>query len=87
MAGLLHKALPKKKPYIYVSLISAMVIGRIVWGVARIVMFGFDFSKFGWAAFWSGAVINAIPGIIVQIILIPLIVLAIEKTKYKKVTP
>lgn len=83
VAGLLHKALPKKKPYIYVSLISAMVIGRIVWGVARIVMFGFDFSKFGWAAFWSGAVINAIPGIIVQIILIPLIVMAIEKTKHK----
>ena len=45
VAGLLHKALPKKKPYIYVSLISAMVIGRIVWGVARIVMFGFDFSN------------------------------------------
>ena len=83
VAGLLYKMLPKKKQYIYVSLIGAMVIGRIVWGVARIVMFGFDFSKFGWAAFWSGAVINAIPGIIVQIILIPVIVMIVEKTKYK----
>ena len=83
VAGLLYKVLPKKKQYIYVSLIGAMVIGRIVWGVARIVMFGFDFSKFGWTAFWTGAVLNAIPGIIVQIILIPVIVMIVEKTKYK----
>ena len=83
VAGLLYKVLPKKKQYIYVSLVGAMVIGRIVWGIARIVMFGFDFSKFGWTAFWTGAVINAIPGIIVQIILIPVIVMIVEKTKYK----
>ena len=83
VSGALYQKLPKKKSSIYVALLVAMVAGRIVWGVARIVMFGFDFSKFGWAAFWSGAVVNAIPGIIVQIILIPLIVMAIEKTKYK----
>ena len=32
-AGLLYKALPKKIPYIYVSLILSMLIGRIVWGL------------------------------------------------------
>ncbi len=79
VAGLLYNALPKKKPYIYVSLAGAMVTGRIVWGVARIVLLGFDFSKFGWSAFWAGAVFNAIPGIIVQIILIPVVVMALEK--------
>lgn len=83
MAGLLYNALPKKKPYIYVSLIGSMVLGRIVWGIARIVMFGFDFTKFGWSAFWAGAVVNAIPGIIVQIILIPVIVMIIQNSKYK----
>ncbi len=81
VAGLLYEKLPKKKPYIYVSLISAMVIGRIVWGISRIVMLGFDFTKFGWAAFWAGAVGNAIPGIIVQIILIPVIVMSVEKIR------
>lgn len=80
MAGILYNALPKKKPYIYASLIGSMVIGRIVWGIARIVMLGFDFDKFGWSAFWAGAVLNAIPGIVVQIILIPVIVMALEKT-------
>jgi thiamine transporter ThiT len=83
-AGLLYKVLPKKRPYIYVSLVGAMILGRIVWGIARIVLFGFDFTKFGWAAFWSGAVLNAIPGIIVQIILIPVVVMAVEKITEKK---
>ena len=56
-----------------------MVTGRIVWGIARIVLLGFDFSKFGWSAFWAGAVTTAIPGIIVQIVLIPVLVMALEK--------
>ncbi len=80
VAGLLYKALPKKKQYIYVSLVGAMIIGRIVWGIARIVMLGFDFTKFGWAAFWAGAVGNAIPGIIVQIIPIPVIIMVLQKS-------
>lgn len=82
VAGLLYNALPKKKPYIYVSLAGAMVTGRIVWGIARIVLLGFDFGKFGWSAFWAGAVFNAIPGIIVQIILIPVVVMALEKANF-----
>ena len=84
VAGLLYNALPKKKPYIYVSLAGAMVTGRIVWGIARIVLLGFDFSKFGWSAFWAGAVLNAIPGIIVQIVLIPVVVMALEKANFLK---
>lgn len=83
-AGLLYNILPKKKQYIYVSLIGSMVLGRVVWGLARIALYGFDFSKFGWSAFWAGAVVNAIPGIIVQIILIPVIVMVLEKMNYIK---
>lgn len=83
VAGLLYNALPKKKKYIYVSLIGAMITGRIVWGIARIVMFGFDFTKFGWSAFWAGAVVNAIPGIIIQIVLIPVIVILIRNSKFE----
>lgn len=81
MAGLLYKALPKKKINIYTSLIGAMVVGRIVWGVVMCCIMGFDVTKFGLAAFWTGAIVNAIPGIIVQIILIPVIVMVLEKAK------
>lgn len=78
-AGLLYKLLPKKKPYIYVSLIAAMLLGRIIWGVARVILLGLGKAPFGWAAFMSGAFLNAIPGIIVQIVLIPILVMALEK--------
>ena len=35
LASLLYRALPKKPGNVYVSLIGAMLGGRIVWGVAR----------------------------------------------------
>lgn len=79
MVGFLHNKLPQKKPFIYVSLISAMVAGRIVWGFARAALFGFDVGRFGFEAFWAGAVLNAIPGIIVQIIIVPVIVMLLQK--------
>lgn len=78
-SALLYRHLPKKKPYIYVSLIGAMLIGRAVWGVVRVILLGFTNSEFGWAAFMSGAFLNAISGIIVQIVLIPILVIALER--------
>ncbi len=85
LSGFLYKKLPSKKPYIYVSLVTSMIVGRIVWGVARLALFSFDVTRFGFEAFWAGAVLNAIPGIIVQIVLIPPIIIAIEKIfKVKK---
>ena len=79
ISGWLYAKLPKKKVSIYVALLSAMVLGRLVWGAARFVCAGLDASAFGISAFWAGAVTTAIPGIIVQIILIPLLVMALEK--------
>lgn len=79
VSGLLYSKLPRKKTSIYVSLLSAMVAGRLVWGLARFLCTGLDISAFGLSAFWSGAVATAIPGIIVQILLIPLLVMALER--------
>ena len=79
VAGWLHNKLPKKNGYIYVSLLSAMVIGRLVWGIVMFSCMGFDASKFGISAFLAGAIVNAIPGILVQIILIPVIVILLKK--------
>lgn len=80
-AGLFCKYLPKKKPFIYVSLLGAMVTGRIVWGAVMFCFMGFNSVNFGFAAFWTGAVVNAIPGIIVQIILIPVLIMILEKAR------
>lgn len=82
-AGFLYRKQPKKKGSVYISLLSAMLIGRIVWGAAMFACMGFDTSKFGLAAFLSGAVTTAIPGIVLQIVLIPIIVITLEKAKQK----
>lgn len=79
VSGLLYKALPKKAGYVYVSLISAMLSGRVVWGVVRALLSGVAGSPFTWEMFLSGAVIKAIPGIIVHIALIPCVVFALKR--------
>ncbi len=81
ISGLMHKILPKKKAYIYCSLLIAMIAGRIVWGTAMFIFMGIKGGSFTFAAFLAGAFTNAIPGIIVQIILIPLIVMLLESKK------
>lgn len=79
-AGLLHRLLPRKKPYIYCSLLAAMVIGRLVWGAAMFVCLSAD-GGFTLAAFLAGALTNAIPGIVVQIILVPILVMVLDRFK------
>lgn len=72
---------------LYRSLIVAMLAGRAVWGVVQVIQLGFSGSGFTWSAFMSGAFLNAIPGIIVQLILIPAIMAALNRTglvPYKK---
>ena len=80
-AGLSYKLLPKKPVYVYVALLCGMIDGRIAWGIARYIMAGLGGGTFPFAAFLAGAVTNAIPGIILQILLIPPIVLALKKAK------
>ena len=81
ISGLMHKLLPKKKPYIYCSLITAMIVGRIIWGAAMFICVGMSGGSFTFSAFIAGAITNAIPGIIIQIVLVPLIVMIVEKQK------
>ena len=82
IAGLMHKILPKKKISIYCSVVIAMLLGRLVWGVAMMICMGASGGTFTFAAFLAGAITNAIPGIIVQLILVPILVVLIEKSKF-----
>lgn len=79
LAGLLYKLLPKKYGYVYVSLIGAMLGGRIVWGLARTVMTLFDGTAFTIEMFLAAGFVQAIPGIILHIVVIPPIVYALGK--------
>ena len=84
VAGLMHKILPRKKLSIYCSLITAMIVGRLVWGAAMFICVGASGGSFTLEAFLAGAVTNAIPGIIVQMILVPVLVIILENPKILK---
>ena len=79
MTGILYAKLPKQVPFIYVSLLGAMVAGRVAWGIVSIALYGIAGSGFSMRIFLSGALLNAIPGIILQIVLIPVIIIALKK--------
>ena len=81
-SGLLYARLPKRTRNIYLSLITAMLLGRVVWGGAMVVLLGMSGSVFTWAAFVSGAFAGAVPGIVLHILLIPVIVVALRKAGF-----
>ena len=66
---------------LYISLVTAMLAGRIVWAFAEVILLGIGGNIFTWKMFAAGAFLNAIPGIIVQLVLIPLIMVALRRAK------
>ncbi len=81
LSGILYKYLPKKKIYIYVSLVISMLVGRLVWGTAMSVTLGAIGKPFTFYTFLTGAFTNAVPGIVLQIVFVPLIVMLIDGLK------
>ena len=65
---------------VYLSLITAMAAGRIVWGVVRTLLSGAAGTAFTWELFIAGALLNAIPGIILHLILIPAVMAALDRS-------
>ena len=66
---------------LYKSMLIAMVAGRAVWAVAMLVLMGINGGAFTVEMFVAGAFMNAIPGIVLQLVLIPGIMVALGKTK------
>ena len=56
---------------VYLSLIIAMIIGRVVWATLMWLLMGASGGTFTGTMFLAGAVTNAIPGIILQLLIIP----------------
>ena len=79
VAGFLYRKFPKTIPGIYASLLIAMIAGRVVWGIVRLILAGVTGKEFLFFASVADAFVTAIPGIIIQLVLIPVIVYALEK--------
>lgn len=79
IAGFLYQHLEKKPSNVYISLIISMILGRVIWGITNVVILGLAEQTFSFKLFIAGAFTNAIPGIILQLIIIPIIVIALKK--------
>ena len=81
ICGIMHRFLPKKRAYIYVSLLISMALGRIVWGIVMAICMGADGGAFTFSAFILASVTNAIPGLAIQIVLVPILVIILDNKK------
>ena len=78
--GLVYARLSAKNSKgVYLSLLSAMVAGRIVWGAAKAVLLGLGGKVFTLSMFIAGGFVDAVPGILLQLALIPVIVSLVQK--------
>jgi len=86
ICGLLYHRCPAcgrigKGVRIYIALIVAMLGGRIIWGTVSILLYGIQGNAFTWQLFMGGALLNAIPGIVLQLVLVPAIVMILGKAR------
>lgn len=66
---------------LYVSLVLGMLAGRAVSGVANAILLGVSGQAYGIQAFLTSAFVTGLPGMIIQLIFVPLIVMILLKTK------
>ena len=66
---------------VYVSLVAAMISGRALWALAETVILGIWFDGFTLELFYTNAFLTAIPGIILQLVLIPAVMFALQKSR------
>jgi hypothetical protein len=76
LTGILYEVTKGK---ILPSLLLAMLGGRIIMGISNTVFMGLADMTFGFEAFIMGAFVTALPGLIIQIIIIPSILFALKK--------
>lgn len=78
VCGLMMKYVKTGKSLLdlYLSLVTSMLIGRVVAGLAKALIFTPGISPFAWV---GASIITGIPGIAIQLILIPLLITALTK--------
>ena len=82
MTAVLYAKLPKKVGYIYVSLICAMIAGRAAGGAFKFLLLGLGYiNKFTFGIFVTSYITKTIPGIISQIVIVPPVVMLLEKIR------
>ena len=85
LTGIFYLVIFKRRTLaeVYASLIIAMLGGRIVKGIVSAFLYGTAEEPYTFAAFIGGAFVEAIPGIVLQLILIPTLLVAIKRARIK----
>ena len=78
--GLLY-SLIRVKGRVYIALIGAQLAGRVVWGTVKAILLGVKGTAFPFSAFLVGGFVDAFPGILLQIALLPPIVMLLERRR------
>lgn len=80
VAGLMLKFVRTKSTYadLYISQITAMILGRVVAGIAKALFFAPGTPAFAWV---TTSLVQGIPGIVLQLVLLPTLVFALIKAK------
>lgn len=81
VAGIFMKSVHTGHLYadLYISLVSSMIIGKIAAGAARALIFAR--GNYTFTAWFAGYFVKTLPGLLIQLALIPSIVFALEKAR------
>ena len=78
VSGLMLKAVHTKSTYadLYIALITAMLVGRVLSGIAKALIFTPGLAMSAWIA---SSFVTALPGIVIQLICLPTLVFALMR--------
>ncbi len=81
LTGIMSKVIKTKSIYagLYVQLITAMLAGRAVYGLLNALIF--RAGEYTFSVWLSAVFVTSLPGIAIQLVLIPLLVIALRKAK------
>lgn len=80
-SGILLRAIGTPNKYLntYLSLIGAMLLGRVLYGVMQALIF--SFGSYSMQLWVTASFVTALPGIIIQIVLIPPVIFTLKRAK------
>lgn len=80
VSGLMLKAIRTKSTYadLYIALVTAMLAGRIVSGIAKALIFTPGMAMSAWVA---ASFVTALPGIVIQLVFLPSVVFTLMKAR------
>ena len=66
---------------VYKCMLVALLGGRFLWGISMAMLLGLSGQSFTWKLFVMGAFVESLPGVILQLIIVPLVLVAMHRTR------